>query len=280
MYRLILVLLMFFSVSVRAAVSTHFHSQKQMLAEASILSGVSVNTLATFAALESTFRHRVKNDRSTASGIMQITKGTWVWLTERYGAQYGITADTSRKDPLANTLMAAEYIKENRRYLRKRLGREPELVDLYNAHFLGPGRVPKLLEATPDTFISELFPNISPYNTASFTHKGVPITVKQYLNNIRTKIVRANIIYGDIAAAYKALYLRLLDAERYLVDNGWPNCKPKPSITIWPTVDLSQYTASTIVLEIIADGDLLPPRIPNPDIATVLELHYTDRRVA
>lgn len=138
---------------------------------ASARTGVDFNYLVDVARVESGYNPTAKAATSSARGLFQFTKQTWLATLDRHGADYGlgwaadaIGRDASgrlsvtdpalrqqifdlRDDPAASSNMAAALTGDNRAYLESRIGRSAEPVDLYLAHFLGSGGAAKFLSA-------------------------------------------------------------------------------------------------------------------------------------
>ncbi len=163
------------------------------LAEASRATGVDFAYLAAKASIESGLDPQAKAPTSSAAGLFQFIESTWSEMVERHGAKIGLekeaaalaSGDVSRAerrrimdlrfDPGVAARMGAEFAAENRDHLVSRLGREPEDVDLYLAHFLGPGGASKFLkamEANPQGKAAELFPSAAKANRSVFYDGG------------------------------------------------------------------------------------------------------------
>src|SRR4051794_3733139 len=143
----------------------------QGLKTASAKTGVSFQYLLAKAAQESSLNPTAAADSSSAAGLFQFTKGTWLDMLKRYGSQYGhadlsrqiletqsgklaVTDDAAEKrilglrsDPELSGLMAAEYARDNSAALENTLGRAPDAAELYLAHFLGASGASSLLGA-------------------------------------------------------------------------------------------------------------------------------------
>ena len=131
--------------------------------------GVDFNYLVAQAQLESGMRPNAEAKTSSATGLYQFIEQTWLGLVKDKGQEYGVgwaqnaissnskghltVASKSlkssildlRKDPELAANLAGEFASDNSTYLEKRIGREPESVDLYLAHFLGPAGAAKFL---------------------------------------------------------------------------------------------------------------------------------------
>lgn len=90
------------------------------------------------AQIESSMDPAAKNPNSSASGLFQFISST--------AAQYGLTDPF---DPAANADAGARFTRDNAAALRRVLGREPTVGELYLAHQQGAGGATKLL-ANPD----------------------------------------------------------------------------------------------------------------------------------
>jgi hypothetical protein len=109
---------------------------------------VPADVLYGIAKQESNFKTNAKALTSSATGLFQHVTDTWNSLAETYGGRYGITPQTSRKDPVANALMAAALMAENQRALTAN-GIPITPGSLYMAHFAGLPTALEVFEA-PD----------------------------------------------------------------------------------------------------------------------------------
>ncbi|MEQ9122837.1 MAG: transglycosylase SLT domain-containing protein, partial [Alphaproteobacteria bacterium] len=159
------------------------------LQAASKATGVDFAYLAANASLESSLDPAAKAKTSSAAGLFQFIDSTWEDMVERHGAKIGLAKEAEglasgklsglerrrimdlRYDAGVAARMGAEFAAENQRFLRERLGREPEDVDLYLAHFLGPSGAASFLDrayATPHGKAAEAFPAAAKANRAIF----------------------------------------------------------------------------------------------------------------
>ncbi len=159
----------------------------------SMRTGVDISYLVKLAATESSFNPGSKATSSSAAGLYQFIKATWLNTLKRHGAKYGIVADYAakirysntrvgpfvrdealyqhlldlRKNPRLAALMAAETVREHQQKLVQSLGREPSETDLYLAHFLGINNAIAFLQSlkqSPDMNAAELFPRAARSN--------------------------------------------------------------------------------------------------------------------
>jgi hypothetical protein len=169
------------------------------IAVAADRTGIDFDYLMNQAKVESGFRADAKAATSSASGLFQFTKQTWLATLKQHGAAHGYSwaadaisasgdgeyavADPAirsqimdlRNQPELASFMAAEFASDNRDVLASALGHEPQPVDLYLAHFLGVGGASKFLramKADPDQAAAPLFPKAAAANQAIFYDKG------------------------------------------------------------------------------------------------------------
>lgn len=187
---------------------------------ASDTTGVAFPYLLAKAYRESGFDAGADAASSSAAGIFQFTRQTWLDLFQRHGARYGqatlaariarvrgvaTVADAAaarrilalRHDPALAAHLAAEYTRENREVLERALGRRTTPEELYIAHFLGPQGALQLLRAAranPDLAAAEVFPDAAASNPALFTPKGELVSVaslhRGLVRTFRRELVR------------------------------------------------------------------------------------------
>jgi hypothetical protein len=162
---------------------------------ASARSGIDFDYLFDVARVESAYNPAARASTSSARGLYQFTKQTWLATLDRHGANHGLAwaadaigrdasgrlsvADPAlrqqifdlRDDPAASSNMAAALTGDNRAYLESRIGRSAEPVDLYLAHFLGSGGAAKFLTAlaaNPDQPGASMMPEAAAANRSVF----------------------------------------------------------------------------------------------------------------
>lgn len=138
--------------------------------------------LERIAKVESGNNPNAKNPNSSASGLFQITDGTWRDLQKKYGLS------GNKNDP-ENQRLAAEYLlKENKDIIENAVSREATDGELYMAHFLGPRGAVKLIKSMDSSEpAARLFPAAAKSNKNIFFANGKPLTAKQVytkLNNL------------------------------------------------------------------------------------------------
>lgn len=178
--------------------------------------GIDFDYLFDVARVESGYNPNAKAATSSARGLYQFTKQTWLATLDRHGANHGLAwaadaigRDASgrlsvadpllreqifalRDDPAAASTMAAALTGDNRAYLESRIGRAAEPVDLYLAHFLGSGGAAKFLTALaadPDQPGATMMPEAAAANRSVFyAGDGRMRSLAEIRDRFRTKL--------------------------------------------------------------------------------------------
>lgn len=242
------------------------------LQSASNATGIAFTYLLAQASQESGLNPRAENPHSSASGLFQFTHATWLDMIHRHGASAGLGsyADSIvqssngklsipdpvmrhkimalRHDPTISARMAAEYAKDNKRFLESHLGRPVSGHDLYLAHFLGPSGAVKILERkehSPKRSATALLPSAALANPTIFQdpHSHKP---------------------RSVAAVYKAVqahYTRALDKATRMASRstGPTGHHPTPAASA-----SAPASAPTIEVAALNFGPDSPPRPQNP----------------
>lgn len=196
----------------------------------SVRTGVDFSYLMKLAATESNFNPVSESQNSSAAGMYQFTRDTWLNALKKHGPEYGLGDYTARieyimtrggyrrpvvrdqavyqhllalrKNPRVSAMMAAESVRDNQRKLAFSFDREPTQADLYLTHFLGAdGAVTflKSLEQNPDTFAVDIFPAAARSNQDIFHPKTCnPRTVDEVYELFGEKFSTRR--YDDLAA--------------------------------------------------------------------------------
>lgn len=183
-------------VSLRPEIRTH-------ISTAASTHGQDINFLSRIAEIESSGDPKAVSPTG-AKGLFQFTKDTW--------AQYGQGKDPF--DPAANADAAARLTKDNREYLKSKIGRDPTNVELYMAHQQGKEVAEKFIN-NPDKLAKEL---------------------------TSEKNIRVNLPAGYDASKITAKEFMALWEKKYNAGGG----------TAAPTKDVGPITAQTSAAEIEA----------------------------
>jgi hypothetical protein len=184
------------------------------IARAAQATGVDFNYLLAQAKLESSLNPAAKAPTSSAAGLYQFTRGTWLQTLEKHGGDHGMdwadsmidggrVADPGlrsqimamRYDADTSALMAAELASDNKADLTGVLGREPDSAELYLAHFLGSGGAREFLSALnadPGQSAAGVLPKAAAANrTIFYDASGAPRSVAGVMDLLRSRVAGA-----------------------------------------------------------------------------------------
>lgn len=181
---------------------------------ASAKTGVDFAYLLNKADQESSLNPNAKASTSSASGLFQFIKSTWLKMVKDHGAEYGFTNEASaitekngqlhvadpamrqkilnlRHDPVLSSAMAAEFTKLNKDHLDASVGGNIGSTELYMAHFLGAGGASKFLNklhAAPNAAAADFLPDAAEANPNVFYSKtGRALSLKEIYNRFSAK---------------------------------------------------------------------------------------------
>jgi hypothetical protein len=183
------------------------------------MTGVPVEYLMIFCAMESNFDWTAKAGAGgSATGWFQFINSTWDWMVQLNGAKYGFPPDMGRRlrlDPRMNALMGAEYMKYSMGVIKKGTGKDPSDVDLYLAHFLGPGTAVKWINMDKSIIGASAFPKEAAANPSIFKPKGQPLrTLGQIEKSFDDRMARFRTLATAGTAAGAAVPLKVEDVEK------------------------------------------------------------------
>lgn len=183
------------------------------IARAAQATGVDFNYLLAQAKIESSLNPAARAPTSSAAGLFQFTNGTWLRTLDKHAANHGLDwvgqaiddgriTDPSQRarimamrfDPSASALMAAELANDNKADLAARLGREPDLAELYLAHFLGSagaGNFLTALAANPNQSAANILPQAAAANRGIFYGANGARSLAEVMELLRGKVVGA-----------------------------------------------------------------------------------------
>lgn len=191
--------------------------------------GVSFSYLMAQAGKESAFEASAGSRASSAAGLFQFTRNTWLHLVKEHGADHGLGDLASqitktrkgdfavhdsktrqqildlRRDPQISAMMAGEYARDNKAWLEKHLGRTVDSTELYMAHFLGPAGAARVLKAKaqdPTQPAADLLPQAARKNPSVFYESDhTPRTVAAVYEKIHHAIDRPMKQYAELEPA-------------------------------------------------------------------------------
>jgi hypothetical protein len=177
-----------------------------MISAAGDKSNVDFDYLVQTAMRESSLNPEAKAATSTAVGLFQFLKSTWLQVMKEEGPRLGyqqyadaitktrdgdyVISDATtraqilelREDPQIAADLAAAFTASNGAYLTEKFGRMPSPGELYIAHFLGAQGAEKMFTAglaDPEQNAAALFPRQASANPSIFYSHGNARTVKQ-----------------------------------------------------------------------------------------------------
>jgi hypothetical protein len=187
----------------------------QAIQSAASVTGVNFSYLMQKASQESSFDPTAKATTSSATGLFQFTKQTWLQMIKQYGAQYGLggyaaqitqNADghmsvsdpatkqailALRNDPQVSAEMAGELDKQNAASLKHSVGGKIGGTELYLAHFLGAGGASNFISemrSNPNATAADVLPTAAAANPSVFYDKsGEPRSLKQIYQHFAQK---------------------------------------------------------------------------------------------
>ena len=205
-----------FSMPAAASAASVQHT-RAAIARGARATGTDFSYLLAQARLESNLDPAAKARTSSASGLFQFIDSTWLATLGKHGAAHGLGPLAShiessggrhfvrdpavrdrimalRHEPVTASVMAGALAQDNRAELIPVLGREPDGVELYLAHFLGAGGATRFLRAMgsdPEQAAASLLPQAAAANRAIFYAGGTPRSLAQVMDLLRTKVERA-----------------------------------------------------------------------------------------
>ncbi|WP_108812580.1 flagellar biosynthesis protein FlgJ [Sphingorhabdus sp. Alg231-15] len=212
------------------------HDLTGVIAQSAQRTGVDFQYLVAQAQLESGMRADAKAQTSSATGLYQFIDQTWLGLVKEKGDQYGLgwaqsaisrnsnghlsVGDQAQKtrilslrtNPGLSANLAGEFARDNSAYLEQRIGRKPESVDLYLAHFLGPAGAAKFLtrmDRNPSGSAASAFPHAARANhNIFFDRSGNARSFEAIRDRFERKLSDAVDLVGsgkDLPASGKSL---------------------------------------------------------------------------
>lgn len=198
---------------------------------ASANSGVSFHYLLAKAAQESGFDANAKASTSSATGLFQFTRGTWLDMMRRHGDElgFGKFADqikesstghltvlneaaenemlALRRDPDISAKFAAAFAGDNANTLETSLGRDASPAELYIAHFLGAWGATALVttaEQDPQKPAVDVLPAAANANkTVFFEANGLARTAAGVISWLKDKFSDRMSETADIASLFE-----------------------------------------------------------------------------
>jgi len=109
--------------------------------------GIDPDVALRIAGVESGYNAGIKNPRSSAKGLFQITDDTW----KRYGGKPGMQRNADE-----NIRVGMNILADSSAHLTKDLGHAPRPSELYTAHFFGWEKAADVIQSDPKALVSSL----------------------------------------------------------------------------------------------------------------------------
>jgi hypothetical protein len=231
-----------------------YGSVKDIILAAAKAVGVDPKLMVPMAAVESSFDPMAtpKGNPNGAKGLFQFIDSTWAEVTKKYGRKYGITPETSPFDPVANSLMAAEYIKQNAAAVGK-VKSNPNSTDMYAAHFLGAAGAANLFRMDPNANAAAAMPEAAKNNMNIFYDKSRPRTAAEVYAVLNSKMSNALQMTG-IASEFSAGDNKLTGAGGIMTASYTPGAAP----AVTPALALQPQPKMSIPVESAPRGPVIP----------------------
>lgn len=178
---------------------SNWDNVKEELVTTSLDTEYDLDSLVSIAYVESSFRTNVSNSKSSAVGLMQITKPTGKYLLSKYGHQVGLNSKSDLRDPTVSSLMGAFYLKEVKGIMEKHLGRKITKVENYLGYKFSPYRASRLLQASRSTTLLDFYPEAATHNGGVYYYEGKPRTLGQVIDLFERRLNRASKRYSGEA---------------------------------------------------------------------------------
>ena len=141
------------------------------------VAGVNPLVMMTMAMIESSLNPNAAARTSSAKGLYQFLDGTWKEMMRKYANKHGIPEGTTQFDPVANSLLGAEFLKENAKVSESVMNRPASAVDYYIPHFFGAGGARTFyrhLQKNPNAPAAEVLTAQARANKPIFYKNGKP----------------------------------------------------------------------------------------------------------
>ncbi|ANZ50382.1 putative endolysin [Erwinia phage vB_EamM_Phobos] len=168
------VALLLTSLTVFASTSTsvHWDRHKQTVVKAANKVGVSPKLATAVAGRESGGNAQAKNQFSSASGLMGITRPTARAMLRKYGAELGLPRNANIMNPKVNALLGTVYLREVRQEMNQRLHRPARDHEVYLAYHFSPAKAERIIKARPSKRMVDIYPAAARGNKPWYYHKG------------------------------------------------------------------------------------------------------------
>ncbi len=206
------------------------------LHRAEAMTGADAGLLLAIARRESRFDPAAQSRSSSARGLMQFTKATWLEVVRDFGHRHGLVQQAAvlssvprgsvpangrvvaevlrlRDDPRLAAVMTAERLESGRGALERAIGRRATPTDLYLVHLLGPAGAREFLgelARSPGRAAADVVGAAAKTNRALFARHGRQLSLAEVYRDVATSLATGA---PDTAEARGAPAMRLADAR-------------------------------------------------------------------
>lgn len=184
--------------------------------------GISAELITATIYKESTFKTTAANPKSTARGLMQLTRPTAKAMISKYGRQLGIQHGANLYDPHVNIKLGVAYLHDVREVVERKIKRTATDAEIYLAYKYSPDRAVRMIRARGNTRMIDFYGAAATGNPKDYFHNGRALTVAESKRNITGGFKRAKAFYGpkitkDIALhRAKEAFLAAQSLERHI----------------------------------------------------------------
>jgi hypothetical protein len=198
------------------------------LQRAAQATGLGAGVLRRIAERESRLDPTAGNPLSSARGLMQFTRDTWLEVVRDFGPRHGLHQQAQalitdrdgnigtrnwrelqgilrlREDPHLSAMLAAERLKKVRPALEEAQGQAASPADLYLVHLLGPTGARQFLTAvrdTPSRSSLAVVGNAARPNPGVFERAGRPLPVSKVYKEIADMFQPGTVATAEAAQA-------------------------------------------------------------------------------
>jgi len=231
--------------------------------------GVPPNDLLTYAAVESSLNPNARSTVGTSEGLFGFTNASWNQQVQVAGPRMG--PNPRRTDVEDSTIAASDYYKTNKRFISS-VKPNPNMTDVYLAHFLGPTGARKFLSADPNEIAANVLPNAAAANRSYFYEGTRPLTVGEVYRKIDQRLSKKaqefGINYqggGDLQS--KPAARRMSDEPPVIVRDatgGQPPVTPRASTEPAPIVRQPMPMAQGRVAPVVPTTAVQPDTVSRP----------------
>lgn len=243
------------------SVKTENDDIPSIIREAAKVAGISPLLALTVAQMESSLNPNARPAKGSAKGLFQFIDSTWEEMLRRHGNKYGIPDGTPPTDPVAASLLGAEYLKGGSRVVESIKGSNLSAADYYIPHFLGPGGARKFydnLMKNPNRIAADVLPAEARNNPRVFYNTdGSPRTFSEVYRAIHQRMASSE--------SYVRKYSGVPERETNVTDlfSNLPNEQRRGDAIRYSAVKESENIANDIEYNTGAmpDGSKMPVEV-------------------